>query len=56
MARRRSASSVPGGQTGRNEGDIPDSGIDYSDIPETTDLELKRARRVGRPEVGLPSS
>jgi len=52
MARRRSASSVPGGQTGRNEGDIPDSGIDYSDIPETTDLELKRARRVGRPRSG----
>ncbi len=26
--------------------------IDFSDIPETTDVELKRARRVGRPKTG----
>jgi predicted DNA binding CopG/RHH family protein len=31
---------------------IPDSQIDFSDIPETTDEELKRARRVGRPTSG----
>ena len=31
---------------------IPDSQIDFSDIPETTDEELKRARRVGRPKSG----
>jgi len=26
--------------------------IDFSDIPESTDEELKRARRVGRPSTG----
>ncbi len=29
---------------------MPDSRIDFSDIPESTDQELKRARRVGRPK------
>lgn len=29
---------------------MPDSQLDFSDIPETTDAELKRARRVGRPK------
>jgi predicted DNA binding CopG/RHH family protein len=28
---------------------MPDSAIDFSDIPETTDEELGRAKRVGRP-------
>jgi predicted DNA binding CopG/RHH family protein len=28
---------------------MPDSAIDFSDIPESTDRELKKARRVGRP-------
>jgi predicted DNA binding CopG/RHH family protein len=31
---------------------MPDSRIDFSDIPETTEAELKRARRVGRPKTG----
>ena len=31
---------------------MPDSRIDFSDIPESTDAELKRARRVGRPKTG----
>ena len=31
---------------------MPDSRIDFSDIPESTDAELKRARRVGRPTTG----
>ena len=31
---------------------MPDSRIDFSDIPESTDVELKRARRVGRPRTG----
>jgi hypothetical protein len=26
----------------------PDSRLDFSDIPESTDAELQRARRVGR--------
>ncbi len=31
---------------------MPDERIDYSDIPPSTDEELKRARRVGRPKTG----
>lgn len=31
---------------------MPDREIDFSDIPESTDEELKRARRVGRPATG----
>jgi uncharacterized protein (DUF4415 family) len=52
MAKRRSASSAPGRQAGKNAGHMPNSRIDFSDIPESTDLELKRARRVGRPSTG----
>lgn len=29
---------------------MPDSQIDFSDIPESTSEELKGARRVGRPK------
>jgi len=31
---------------------MPDSKLDLSDIPELTEAELKRARRVGRPKTG----
>ncbi len=31
---------------------MPDSRIDFSDIPESTDDELKSAKRVGRPATG----
>jgi predicted DNA binding CopG/RHH family protein len=31
---------------------MPDSAIDFSDIPESTDSELLKARRVGRPRIG----
>lgn len=31
---------------------MPDSQIDFSDIPESTDEELHRAKRVGRPTTG----
>ncbi len=31
---------------------MPDSRIDFSDIPESTSEELRRARRVGRPRTG----
>jgi predicted DNA binding CopG/RHH family protein len=32
---------------------MPDSQIDFSDIPESADEELRRARRVGRPSSGM---
>lgn len=31
---------------------MPDSTIDFSDIPELTDKQLTNARRVGRPRTG----
>ena len=31
---------------------MSDSKIDYSDIPELTDQQLKQARLVGRPRTG----
>ena len=31
---------------------MPDSRVDFRGIPESTDEELKRARRVGRPKSG----
>lgn len=52
MAKRRSASLVCDRQAGKSARHIPDSSIDFSDIPESTDLELRRARPVGRPNSG----
>ena len=43
---------TPSKRAGRSAKYIPDSQIDFSDIPEATDEELKRARRVGRPKSG----
>jgi predicted DNA binding CopG/RHH family protein len=31
---------------------MPDSALNLSDIPEATDQQLRRARRVGRPVTG----
>jgi predicted DNA binding CopG/RHH family protein len=32
---------------------MPDSQIDFSDIPESTDEQLRRMHRVGRPASGM---
>ncbi|CUS37271.1 BrnA antitoxin family protein [Candidatus Nitrospira nitrificans] len=32
---------------------MPDSQIDFSDIPEATNEQLRRMRRVGRPTSGV---
>jgi len=53
MKKKLSASSVHGKQAARSVKRIPDSQIDFSDIPEATDEELKRMRRVGRPKSGM---
>ncbi len=53
MKRKRFGSSVLGKRVGRNVRHIPDSQIDFSDIPESTEGELRRARRVGRPASGM---
>ena len=52
MASKQFALSARDRRVGRSEKHIPDSQIDFSDIPESTDAELKRARRVGRPKTG----
>ena len=55
MAKRQSGSSVRGMQAAKNARRIPDSQIDFSDIPDSTSEELRRARRVGRPKTGRPT-
>jgi len=52
MAKKSSASSARAKQHAKSAKPIPDSRIDLSDIPEATDAELRRARRVGRPATG----
>ena len=52
MASRQSVSSARGRRAKKSEKPMPDNRIDFSDIPESTDAELKRARRVGRPSTG----
>ena len=50
MRLKRSGSSVRDRQAVKSARHIPDRRIDFSEIPESTDAELKRARRVGRPK------
>jgi hypothetical protein len=51
MAPKRFASLVRAKQAAKSGKHAPDSSIDFSDIPESTDSELRRARRVGRPKT-----
>jgi len=52
MAKKKSGLSARGLQTAKNAKPTKDKNIDYSDIPQSSDEELKRARRVGRPSTG----
>ncbi len=56
MARKQFASSAPGKRAAKSGNHMPasrpESQIDFSDIPESTDEELRHARRVGRPRTG----
>jgi len=52
MAKKRFASSARAKRAAKSARHIPDSQIDFSDIPESTGEELKYARRVGRPKTG----
>jgi predicted DNA binding CopG/RHH family protein len=45
-------SSARGKRAAKSARHMPDSRLDFSDIPESTDEELQRARRVGRPRTG----
>ena len=53
MKKKRSGLSAQDRRAVRNVRHIPDSQIDFSDIPEATDEELRRMRRVGRPASGM---
>ena len=54
MAKKRSASSAREGGRGKNGTRTGDEGIDFSDIPELSAAQLKKARRVGRPRSTSP--
>ena len=54
MAKKRSGSSARGGRPGRSARHISDADIDFSDIPESTEEQLAKARRVGRPKSEDP--
>ncbi|MEK7757274.1 MAG: BrnA antitoxin family protein [Planctomycetota bacterium] len=53
MEKKRSASSARGKPAEKNARPMSDRQIDFSDIPEATDEELRRARQVGRPKSGM---
>ena len=53
MNKKNSGSSVRGKRAVGSVKPIPDSKIDFSDIPESTEEELRAARRVGRPSSGM---
>jgi hypothetical protein len=44
MKNKPSASSAPGKRAGKSARHIPDSQIDFSDLPELSDQQLKRMR------------
>lgn len=52
MAKKRFELSARARQRAKNAKHMPDSLLDLSDIPEATDAQLRRARRVGRPATG----
>ena len=52
MAKKRFGLSARARQAAKSAKHTPDSRIDFSDIPESTDEELRRARRLGRPKTG----
>ena len=49
MAQKQPDSSAHAKRRVKNVRHMPDSKIDFSDIPEMSDEELSRGRRVGRP-------
>ena len=52
MATKRSGLSARGKHREKKGRPMPDKKIDFSDIPELSDKQLKQARRVGRPPTG----
>ncbi len=48
----RRGSTARGARAGKKETNTKSRKIDFSDIPELSDKQLSRMRRVGRPTVG----
>lgn len=54
MKKKQSALSAQDKRAAKSVKYMPDSEIDFSDIPEISPEEIKRGRRVGRPKSGSP--
>ena len=52
MTKKRSGSSTLAVRAQKSGRHTSAKAIDFSDIPESTDAELRGARRVGRPRTG----
>src|ERR1700730_9484492 len=52
MAKKRFVSSPRAARARKSAKPTQDERIDFSDLPESTGEELRRARRVGRPKSG----
>jgi predicted DNA binding CopG/RHH family protein len=52
MGKKRFESSPRARQARKNAKHTKNGNVDFSDLPESTDEELSRARRVGRPKTG----
>ena len=52
MGKKTSASSTRALRVGKNVKSIPDSQIDFSDLPELTDEQIGKMKRPGRPLIG----
>src|SRR5260370_28880503 len=52
MKNKRSAATARASQRVKSVRHMPDSRLNLSDIPEASDKQLRRARRVGRPATG----
>ena len=54
MTKKRSGLSAQGKRPAKSVKHISDSEIDFSDIPELSDSQLKNVRKVGRPKSDNP--
>jgi predicted DNA binding CopG/RHH family protein len=52
MTKKQLASSARAKPAAKSARHMPDRQIDFSDVPESTHEELRRAKRVGRPKTG----
>ena len=52
MKKKRFGSSARGARAGRSAASTRPRRIDFSDIPEMSDAQLRAMRRVGRPTLG----